>query len=92
MFQQEFFIGFLKMNHNAMLAYAIGIQSLRSTTYRCTSFSQSVGPQLGLHALQNKTVLSNDRLENEESQSQEMLQRCCQKIQTITREKTRGLF
>ena len=70
-----------------MLAYAIGIQSLRSTTYRCTSFSQSVGPQIGLHALQNKTVLSNDRLENEENQSQEMLQMCCQKIQTITREK-----
>ena len=76
-----------------MLAYAIGIQSLRSTTYRCISFSRSVGLQLGLHALQNKTVLSNDRLEYEESQSQEMLQRCCQKIQTITREKkTRGLF
>ena len=70
-----------------MLAYAIGIQSLRSTTYRCISFSQSVGLQLGLHALQNKTVLSNDRLEYEDSQSQEMLQRCCQKIQTITREK-----
>ena len=90
MFRQEFSIGFLKMNHNVSL----GNWYSKSEKY-CISLHiifSSVGLQLGLHALQNKTVLLNDRLENEESQSQEMLQRCCQKIQTITREKTRGFF
>lgn len=73
------------MNHNVSL----GNWYSKSEKY-CISLHiifSSVGLQLGLHALQNKTVLSNDRLENEESQSQEMLQRCCQKIQTIAREK-----